>query len=278
MEVQKVDLTGANAPELFTESLINTGFAVVGQHPIDMNLVDEVYAEWAEFFASDEKNQYEFDPQKQDGYFPYLSENAKDVEEKDLKEFYHLYSWGKYPKSLSDKTKKLFNDLNKLAALLLHWIDENTPEEIRKTFSMPLHKMIENSPQTMFRIINYPPLKGNEHPSSIRAAAHEDINLITLLPAATASGLQVQDVNDNWHEVPLDPGMIAVNAGDMLQECTNGYYKSTTHRVTNPEGEDRKTARLSMPLFLHPNSEVKLSQKYTAGTYLKERLEELGLI
>jgi isopenicillin N synthase-like dioxygenase len=112
-------------------------------------------------------------------------------------------------------------------------------------------------------------------PGAVRAAAHEDINLITLLPAATQPGLEVQDLKGNWHKIECDPGTIVVNVGDMLQEASGGVFKSTTHRVVNPEGEN--VARYSIPLFVHPRSECVLSKKYTAGQYLDERLKEIGL-
>ena len=91
------------------------------------------------------------------------------------------------------------------------------------------------------------------------------------------SGLQAQDVNGAWHEVTTDPGMIVVNTGDMLQMVTDGYFPSTTHQVVNPLNESRQISRFSMPLFLHPRENVKLSEEYTAGSYLLERLQEIGL-
>ena len=143
---------------------------------------------------------------------------------------------------------------------------------------MPLSEMIKDSDETLLRVIHYPPMKGNEEQGAIRAAAHEDINLITLLCSATAAGLEVKDIDGNWHSVPCDPGSIAINAGDMLQMASNGYYKSTTHRVVNPMGADAKLPRYSMPLFLHPRPDVVLSKDITAGQYLKQRLTEIGLL
>ena len=137
--------------------------------------------------------------------------------------------------------------------------------------------MIDNSPQNMLRIIHYPPLRATDSPQSVRAAAHEDINLLTILCAATAPGLQASDLDGNWFDVPTDPGMIVVNTGDMLQMATDGHFPSTTHRVINPPNDERKISRLSMPLFLHPHDHVQLSQTHTAGSYLTQRLEEIGL-
>jgi isopenicillin N synthase-like dioxygenase len=137
--------------------------------------------------------------------------------------------------------------------------------------------MIENSDANLFRILHYPPLTGEHEPGAVRAAAHEDINLITLLPAATAPGLEVKDSHGHWISVPCDPGNIIINAGDMLQLASEGYYKSTTHRVVNPPENEAKKSRYSMPLFLHPRSEAHLSPTLTAGEYLNQRLREIGL-
>jgi isopenicillin N synthase-like dioxygenase len=278
MHVLTVDFRDTNAPETFTRSLINTGFAVVKNHPISFDQVFTAYEEWKQFFASEEKNNYLFDSKTQDGYFPTTtSEVAKGYNIKDLKEFYHVYPWGRYPSQVSATTQKLYQQLSELAAILLQWVDNHTPSHVRENFSMPLSDMIADSSRTLLRVIHYPPLQGNEETGAIRAAAHEDINLITLLPAATAPGLQVKDTQGNWHDVSCDPESIVVNTGDMLQMCSEHYYRSTTHRVLNPEGEAAKEPRLSMPLFLHPRDEVRLSSTHTAESYLQERLQELGL-
>ena len=277
LDVRSVDLRLADASEQFVKSLQFTGFAVLHHHPIDMELVNEVYSRWTDFFNSPQKKDYLFHPVKQDGYFPFKSENAKGSDEKDLKEFFHIYPWGRCPKSLEAKTRLLYSQLVNLASLLLTWIEKEVPTEISSNFSRPLYRMIEDSPQNLLRIINYPAMTGDEKPNAIRAAAHEDINLITVLCAGTESGLQAQDVDGNWHDIQCDPGSIAVNTGDMLQMCSNNYFPSTTHRVINPEVDKMNVARMSMPLFLHPNDDVVLSEKHTAASYLLERLQEIGL-
>ncbi len=278
MEVQSVAYRDGNAAQRFTESLRETGFAVLTDHPIPQELIRDVFADWAKFFETEEKHRYKFDPSKQAGYFPFRTENAKDSKVKDLKEFFHLFAWNELPTSLPPRTRELYDRMNALASQLLVWIEANTPGEISRTFSMPLKDMISGSQDTLLRPIHYPPLTGSEEEGAIRAAAHEDINLITLLPAATAPGLQVLDVRGNWHDVPCDPGAIVVNSGDMLQMATQGYYRSTTHRVMNPAGPDLRKPRYSMPLFLHPRPDVRLSEMHTAGTFLRERLEEIGLM
>jgi isopenicillin N synthase-like dioxygenase len=157
----------------------------------------------------------------------------------------------------------------------LQWVEQYTPAEVQEKYSMPLSQMIQGSEQTLLRVLHYPPLRGDEEPGAVRAAAHGDINLLTILPAATAAGLQVVGKDGEWHDVPCDFGMLIVNIGDMLQEASAGYYPSTIHRVLNPTGEEAKKSRVSLPLFLHPRPDVVLSERHTAGSYLTERLQEL---
>jgi isopenicillin N synthase-like dioxygenase len=277
MEVLKADFRDVSAPKRFCLSLQQTGFAVVSHHPIKKSLIDDVYEEWKNFFNSPEKKKYTFQKSDQAGYFPFGMENAKGSELKDLKEFFHIYEGKVYPLELSRKSLELRNQLYELGSTLLEWIQSESPEEVRESYSCALHEMIKDSEKNLFRIIHYPPLDGTEEEGAIRAAAHEDINLITLLPASTASGLEVMDRNSRWHQVPGDFGDIVVNVGDMLQMASGGFYRSTTHRVVNPKGAAAKTSRYSMPLFLHPRPEVRLSNDHTAETYLDERLREIGL-
>jgi isopenicillin N synthase-like dioxygenase len=277
MHVKSVDFQSKNASQEFKDSICNTGFAVISNHLIDSKLILQTFDEWKFFFESNEKFDYVFKEQEQAGYFPMRSENAKDAAFKDLKEFYHYYPWWKHPESISKYTPKLRDGLVKLASTLLDWIEKETPLDIKKLFSIPLSEMIKDSPQTLLRAIHYPPLTGKEKEGEVRAGAHEDINLITLLPAATAPGLEVLDLKGNWHSVSCDPGTIVVNSGDMLKEASGEYYPSTTHRVVNPKGGAAKTSRYSIPLFLHPRSEVRLSKRHTANSYLTQRLIELGL-
>ena len=277
MNVRKVNYKDQNAPYEFTRSLRQTGFTVLTDHPVDMNLIETVYSEWADFFASDNKNKYPYDPVRQDGFFPFKTENAKGQSLKDLKEFFHIYSWGRYPEELSNKTLDLYAQLLELTGTLLGWIQVETPRDVSSLFSMPLPDMVTDSKTNLLRIIHYPPLDGKEEDGAVRGSAHEDINLITLLVAGTQPGLQVQDTNGNWHDISCDPGCLAINAGDMLQEASHGYFPSTTHQVINPDDQIDNKSRFSMPLFLHPRDEVVLSKKYTAKEYLDERLREIGL-
>jgi isopenicillin N synthase-like dioxygenase len=277
MDVQTVRYGDVDAPGRLTRSLVETGFAVLTEHPVPRDTIATVYQEWQRFFASPDKGEFRFDPVRQDGYFPFRSENAKGHAQKDLKEFFHVYPGTRLPGWMSQGTRQLYDALASLAGELLGWVEDHTPAEVRARFSRPLRRMIEGSPQTLFRILHYPPLSGGEEAGAVRAAAHEDINLITLLVAATAPGLQVKDRAGRWRDVPADQGSVVVNSGDMLAMASGGHYPSTTHRVVNPPGEEARRSRLSMPLFLHPWPEVRLSATHTAREYLDERLREIGL-
>lgn len=274
-KILTIDYQSSDLGKKLTTSLRNTGFAVIKNHPISHNLIDSIYTEWKDFFSNDAKKNYQFDLVKQDGFFPYLSENAKDSNVKDLKEFFHIYDWGRYPKELSNNTNLLISEFKKMADKLLSEINFHSPNDIKNEYSMPLNEMIKNSSTNLLRIIHYPPLNDNIDPSAIRAGAHEDINLITLLVAGSEPGLQVLSQDGKWVDVSTSSDYIVVNIGDMLQECSGGYFPSTTHRVVNPS--DKNMSRYSMPFFVHARDEVMLSKKYTAKSYLEERLKEIGL-
>ncbi|MES2040262.1 MAG: 2OG-Fe(II) oxygenase family protein [Pseudomonadota bacterium] len=278
MFIEPVDYRAPDAAKKFTESLHRTGFGVLTNHPLSQSTLETIYKEWYEFFQTDAKNKYDFDPEKMDGYFsPKISETAKGQTKRDLKEFYHIYPGGRYPSEVSDAARKYYDDGAKLAAELLQWVEDHSPADVKAKYSMPLSDMITDSDLTLLRVLHYPPLRGDEEPDAVRAAAHGDINLLTLLPAATQAGLQVQGKDDAWHDVPCDFGMLIVNIGDMLDEASAGYYPSTIHRVLNPTGEEAKKSRISLPLFLHPRADVVLSERHTSGSYLQERLRELGV-
>ena len=277
MNVLTIDYNAADAPALFCKSLKETGFAVLTYHPIPVQLINQAYAKWQEFFTSSDKQNYQPVKPDQDGYFPFRTEHAKDSNIADLKEFFHFYPTGKKPPETTDVTASLYQALSEMGAVLLQWVENHLPANVAAKLSMPLQNMIKDCPTTLLRILHYPPLSNEIEPGAVRGAAHEDINLLTLLPAATAPGLEVKDVHGNWHAVPCDPGSIVVNVGDMLQMCTEYYYKSTTHRVVNPSGDEQFNSRYSMPLFLHAREDVRLSEKYTAKDYLTERLREIGV-
>jgi isopenicillin N synthase-like dioxygenase len=276
MQLPIVDYTQPTAAQDFCTSLHETGFGVLKNHPLDQQLVEGIYAEWLAFFKGQAKHQYPQDPVKLDGYFsPAVSETAKNHTQRDLKEFFHLYPWGRYPAEVSDAAKRYYAAASALAQQLLQWVEDNSPAEVKARYSMPLPQMIAGCQQTLLRVLHYPPLSGHEEPGAVRAAAHGDINLLTILPAATEPGLQVLGKDQAWHDVPCDFGLLIVNIGDMLAEASGHYYPSTVHRVLNPAGEGRFKSRISLPLFLHPNREVVLSDRYTVQSYFDERMREL---
>ncbi|MGI2145660.1 isopenicillin N synthase family dioxygenase [Shewanella frigidimarina] len=279
MKLNTIDYLAPDSAERFVESLRETGFGVLSNHPIQKQLVEDIYIEWYNFFQSEQKHDFLFKSETHDGFFPAsISETAKGNNVKDIKEYYHVYPWGRIPDSLRANILAYYEHANTLAAELLSWIEKCTPADVAEKYSIPLPDMIAQSQQTLLRILHYPPMKGDEEMGAIRAAAHEDINLITILPAANEPGLQVKTKTGEWIDVPSDFGSIIINIGDMLQEASGGYFPSTSHRVINPEGTDKTKSRISLPLFLHPNPEVVLSERYTADSYLQERLRELGVI
>lgn len=278
MKLEAVDYNAENADKLFVESLHQTGFGVLKNHPIQQAMVTAIYQAWQTFFDNEEKHQYLFDKETQDGFFPTsVSETAKGFKKKDIKEYYHYYPWGKCPLAHKQLLADYYQAATDLAAELLSWVEKHSPSEVAEKYTQPLSSMIEDSQQTLLRILHYPPITGAEEPDAIRAAAHEDINLLTILPAANEPGLQVKTKDGSWLDVPSDFGNLIVNIGDMLQEASGGYFPSTTHRVINPQGSDQSKSRISLPLFLHPKPEVVLSNRHTAESYLKERLRELGV-
>lgn len=279
MNLVAVDYRADNAAELFAKSLHETGFGVLKNHPIEKHVVQSIYDRWQTFFDSEEKHAYEYNKKTQDGFFPQsVSEVAKGFKKKDIKEYFHYYPWGMCPEAFKAQLAEYYEKATNLAAELLSWVEQYAPAEVKANFNQPLPSMISNSEQTLLRVLHYPPLDGQEEPDAIRAAAHGDINLLTVLPAANEPGLQVQRKDGSWMDVPCDFGHLIVNIGDMLQEASGGYYPSTIHRVINPKGTDTTKSRISLPLFLHPRPDVKLSEQYTAEAYLTERLRELGVM
>ncbi|WP_111977105.1 2OG-Fe(II) oxygenase family protein [Algibacillus agarilyticus] len=280
MAVKTVDYRSKNAPELFTQSLHETGFGVLINHPIPQAHVAAIYQHWQAFFNSEHKHDFEYDRSNYDGYFSLAqAESAKGQTVADIKEYYHVYPWGRIPTALKNEILAYYDLASSLAAELLSWVERYTPDHIKRAYSEPLPSMIADTPNTLLRVLHYPPLQPNDFANvkagAVRAAAHEDINLLTILPAATEPGLQVKDKQGQWCDVPNDFGSLVINIGDMLQEASQGYYPSTSHRVVNPV-ELANKSRVSLPLFLHPRSEVVLSDRYTQASYLAERLAELA--
>ena len=272
-EILAIGLDEVDAPAKFAKSFRETGFAIIKDHNISSDEIDRMYGVWTDFFASDEGPNFAVKPGESAGYFGYKSENAKGSANKDLKEFFHAYQNKTLPNITEKETREFQEKLINMGSTLLRWLDQESEGHV--SFSEPLENMIDGSDMNLLRIIHYPPLPDNVEPGEVRAAAHEDINLITLLVTGTEPGLQAKDVNGNWHDVPCKPGYITVNSGDMLSMASKGHYPSTPHRVVNPPKQENRS-RYSMPLFVHPRPDV-LLDKLTAGEFLDERLKEIGL-
>jgi isopenicillin N synthase-like dioxygenase len=281
------------------------GFAGIRGHGIAQPLIDGAYEAFRQFFAlpSDVKMQYHVkDSGGARGYTPFGVETAKDSKYPDLKEFWHIgreipreskYAdvmapnlWPSEVPTFREFGYGLFNALDALGsrvlrALALH-IDLPEAYFDDKT----------NFGNSILRPIHYPPITAPDIPN-VRAGAHEDINLITLLVGASAQGLEVRAHSGEWVPFTADADTIVVNIGDMLQRLTNHVYPSTTHRVVNPPGESARKPRYSVPFFLHPNPDFMIDvlpsctsaanpsrypQAISSHEYLLERLREIKLI
>ncbi|WP_051881599.1 isopenicillin N synthase family dioxygenase [Parvularcula oceani] len=271
------------------DALAETGFVVVTDHGIDLTRLHNAYATIEAFFAlpEDEKMAYVVGRDGQRGYTAFGREHAKDSDAPDLKEFWHVGRdaiapnvWPERPQAFEAEVQWLYDALDRLGLHLLHALTGplGVPAD---TFS----KMAEGG-NSVLRLLHYPPLKEDADPRSIRAAAHEDINLITLLVSASSAGLELQERDGSWRAIEAPADAVIVDSGDMLARITNDRLPATTHRVVNPEGPN--TSRYSMPFFLHPRPDAVLSvfescrdgsedPDITAGEFLRQRLEAIGL-
>ncbi len=272
-----ISMHSANWDKDFVASLHEYGFAALTDHPIDMALVRKIYEDWQNFFALPEKHDFTYNRQTQDGFFSLKNaESAKGVSEQDYKEYFHFYPWGQCPTALKADLLSYYAAAQAFAKTLLQKVEDFAPESIANQFLEPLSSMIDRSDSSLLRVLHYPPVPPGT--TSPRASAHEDINLLTLLPASSGPGLEILDRSGRWLQVADHDDQILINTGDMLSEASSEYFPSTTHRVCNREEAPAVKSRMSLPLFLHPRPEVRLSTRYTAGAYLHERLIELGVI
>lgn len=274
MQIAKIDMSVPDWELKVLESFRSTGFAVLTNHAVDVKVIQSAYFVWATFFASMEKFEYLREAGSQSGYFPFKSENAVGYSAKDLKEFYHVFEGAVLPPGTVSASASLSRNLQAVAKLVLSGLDRTLPAEFKPEVS--LGEISVGGP-TLLRTLHYPPLATKlDQVAAVRAAAHTDINLITILPSATATGLEVKGSDGTWIPVGCDWGDLILNVGDMLAEATGGYLKSTEHRVVNPVGEN--ISRYSLPFFVHARPEVRLSARYTAGEYLQQRLKEIGVL
>ena len=273
-ELAQVSLSATDFDQAFMASLRRYGFAALIHHNLDEDRVQRIYEDWRAFFDSGAADAYVIDPAGQDGYFSLeQAESARGFNQRDYKEYFQYYSWGRCPDFLRSDLSAHFEASVALGARLLCCIVEQLPTKITAQLKEPLCAMIEQSGQSMLRVLHYPAFPAGDAP--LRAAPHEDINLLTLLPSADGPGLELQLRSGEWISVPNRAGQVIVNVGDMLQEATAGYLPSTTHRVAVSDTGQRTPSRMALPMFLHPRPEVVLSSRYTAGEYLSQRLDEL---
>ena len=286
------------------EAYEEIGFVALKGHFLSDNLTESLYKEVKNFFNLPEevKESYEIEGiGGQRGYTSFGKESAKGKKEGDLKEFWHfgqevigndqlkvIYPENVIVNEVPDFNKvgmETYKKLEKTAIYVLRalalyiGLEENY-----------FDKFVING-NSILRPIHYPPIKG-EPKGAERAAAHGDINLITLLMGASASGLEVQNKKGEWIPVTALPEQLVINVGDMLERLTNNKLRSTIHRVVNPPREDWGKSRFSIPFFTHPISEMPLNclpecindtlpkvyDDITAGEFLNERLRELGLL
>ena len=282
----------------------NIGFVALGGHFLSEQLVNDLYSEIKNFFdlPQEDKDKYELDGLGGlRGYTPFGREHAKGKKEGDLKEFWHFGQYvednpkleTEYPANVIVAELPKFNIVGKEVYKML----EKTAKYVLRALALHLNleenyfdSYIKNG-NSILRPIHYPPIV-NEPKKAVRAAAHGDINLITLLMGAHGKGLQVKNMNGEWVDAIAQPEQLMINVGDMLSRLTNNKLKSTIHQVVNPPRELWGSSRYSIPFFMHPVSDMPLNclencvdknnpkqfEDTTAGEYLYERLIELGLI
>lgn len=279
MNVLRINIQAPDAAKQFLESIHNSGFAVIFNHGLEVELIQKNYQDWKRFFDSDEKFKFPLNNEQQTGYVPYRSEYSIDEQDlKNLSEFFNYYPTGIVPNTLKEQTLTMHTALAAAGRKLLNWLDETLPKEITENFSMPLAEMIDDSPKHLLRLIHYPALEGKQIPGEIRTTRHEDSDLITLLPCPTGPGLQVENENGEWQSISYNSEDIVINIGAILQIITKGYLKSTMHRVINPDNKlIQNEARMSMPLFMHPRDEVLIDDNLTAGKFSHDYLVNNGV-
>tara|TARA_B100001971_G_C18268046_1_gene596778 strand:- start:231812 stop:232753 length:942 start_codon:yes stop_codon:yes gene_type:complete len=275
------------------------GFIILVDHNITQDVIDNGYGAVKNFFMQAEEQKKKFVSPSgggQRGYTPFGTEHAKDNPHKDLKEFYHVgrevsedhkfYKY--YPNNIwpevagfKENLLNLYSSLDQTSIYLLDALGQAL--DVPQSY---FRDMIDVG-NSVLRAIHYPPVGDAPPAGSIRAAAHGDINLITILMGATASGLQLLDRDGEWLDVNTKEGQLVVDSGDMLSRITNEIIPATIHRVINPD--DSGSERYSMPFFVHPNPEAMLEcipscvgdgAKYppiSAHEALMQRLEEIGL-
>ncbi len=285
------------------KSFAETGFAVISDHGITQGTIDRVFNATRDFFALPEETKRHYfvkGGKGQRGYTPFGIEAAKGEARADLKEFWHTGRdlppghplSSSMPPNLNVReiaafdtaTRELFTAFDTLGLRILRAV-----ARYLGLASDYFQDKVEVG-NSILRLLHYPPMKPGAQ--GIRAGAHEDINVITLLLGAEEAGLELKDRGGQWRAVDPPPGSVVVNIGDMLQRLTNHVLPSTTHRVVNPTPERAGKPRYSMPFFQHFNSDFPIAtlpscitpnnpNRYpvpiSADDYLQERLAEINL-
>jgi isopenicillin N synthase-like dioxygenase len=280
------------------------GFAGIRGHGIPQSLIDGAYQAFTAFFAlpEDIKRRYHVaGGGGARGYTPFGVETAKGARHFDLKEFWHI---GReiardsrhaevMPANLWPEEVPAFREVGYGLYQALDQLGSKVLSALAQHIDLPADWFADktDSGNSILRPIHYPPITTPDIPN-VRAGAHEDINLITLLVGASAEGLEVLSRRGEWVPFTADADTIVVNIGDMLQRLTNHVYPSTTHRVVNPPGEKARQPRYSTPFFLHPNPDflidvlpgcvtpdnpLRYREPITAQGYLEQRLREIKL-
>jgi len=287
--------------ELF-RGLKDYGFIVLVDHPVDYALTSKAYDLVHEFFQLPVETKKQYICKEgggQRGYTAFGVEHAKDSKYPDLKEFWHV---GRETLNNEAKFRPFFphnlwpTEVPEFKDVMLKFYAgmDTTSNLILDSLGMAL-----DVPQTYFRTmlqdgnsivraIHYPPLSPDAPKNSVRAAAHEDINLITCMVGATTSGLELLDRDGKWLPVTCNDKQIVIDSGDMLSRITNDVIPATTHRVVNPDKADE--TRYSMPFFTHPNPDTILQcipscrgtgEKYepiNSNDWLMQRIKDIGLM
>jgi isopenicillin N synthase-like dioxygenase len=283
-----------------------TGFVTITNHGLDKQLITKLYEQVQNFFTlpEDAKLKYEkVELAGQRGYTSKGREKAKDSTTPDLKEFWQTGQYvedgdiikNEYPDNVSIEEHPEFNSVTKEVYQKLEKAGKQILNAISVYLGLPVNYFEDkvHNGNSILRGIHYFPIENPDAlpADAVRAGAHEDINLITLLIGASADGLEVLTQQGEWFAIKAQGEDIVVNVGDMLQRLTNNKLRSTTHRVVNPPREMMKNSRYSVPFFLHPKSGMDLScldlcidtehpkayEDISAGEYLDERLREIGL-
>ncbi|MDF3077250.1 MAG: isopenicillin synthase family oxygenase [Sphingobacteriaceae bacterium] len=284
----------------------DTGFVTIANHGMTQELMDELYAEIKKFFSLPDEQKLKYEKPElagQRGYTSKGKEKAKGAKTPDMKEFWQSGQTvtdgdsvkEEYPDNVIVEELPRFNEVTREVYQRLEYAGKHLLRAIAVYLGLDENYFDDkvHNGNSILRGIHYFPIENPDSlpPDAVRAGAHEDINLITLLIGASADGLEVLTAKGSWYPVKAQMQDIVVNVGDMLQRLTNNKLKSTTHRVVNPPRELMKTSRFSVPFFLHPKSNMDLTcldicideqhpKQYpdaTAGEYLDERLREIGL-